>query len=295
MKSFLGVRGVSAEDLVALVDRAVEHASTGNPVERPLTGVVIASLFFEPSTRTRLSFEMAGRRLGAHTLTFIPEHSSMEKGESLQDSVMTVAALSPEMMVIRHRTDGFPELAHRWTGLPVVNAGDGVNEHPTQAIADLVTLRQHFDRVRGLRVAVVGDSAHSRVAGSLLAALGTLGATAVMVGPQRLLPGSLPQDVTTSDDLDDVVGEVDVVYLLRVQEERGVVVGNDYVDRFQLTSERAARMRPEAVVMHPGPTNRGVEIADEVADGPRSVILRQVSNGVPARMAVLEAIGKGLS
>ncbi len=287
---------MTAEDVMLLVDRSLEHV--GAPVrhrDRPLSGLVIANLFFEPSTRTRLSFEMAGRRLGAHTLTFFPEHSSLAKGESLQDTVMTVAALAPEILVIRHGTEGIPELAHRWSGLPVVNAGDGVNEHPTQAIADLVTLRQHFDRIGGLIVAVVGDSAHSRVAGSLIAALSTLGATLILTGPEGLVPADRPSGVVAGDDLDDIVAEVDVVYLLRVQKERGVVVGDDYVPRFQLTEERAARMRPESVVMHAGPINRGVEIAVEVADGPRSLILRQVSNGVPARMAVLEAIGEGVS
>lgn len=287
---------MTAEDVMMLIDRSLEHV--GAPVrhrDRPLSGLVMASLFFEPSTRTRLSFEMAGSRLGAHTLTFFPEHSSLAKGESLQDTVMTVAALAPEILVIRHGTEGIPELAHRWAGLPVVNAGDGVNEHPTQAIADLVTMRQHFDQIGGLTVAVVGDSAHSRVAGSLIAALSTLEASVILTGPEGLVPANRPSGVVAGDDLDDIVAEVDVVYLLRVQKERGVVVGDDYVPRFQLTEERAARMRPESVVMHPGPINRGVEIAAEVADGPRSLILRQVSNGVPARMAVLEAIGEGVS
>lgn len=295
MKAFLGMQNMTGADLTALVDRAITHSGAPHrSAERPLSGMVIASMFFEPSTRTRLSFEMAGSRLGADTLTFFPEHSSLAKAESLQDTVMTVAALAPEMMVIRHHGEGFPELAHRWTGLPVVNAGDGTNEHPTQALADLVTLVQHFGQVDDLSVAVVGDVAHSRVAGSLIPALCALGAKPIVVGPRDLVPETAAPEVTWSDDLDGILGEVDVVYMLRVQRERGVVVGDDYVARFQLTGERAARMRPEAAVMHPGPINRGMEISGAVADGPRSLILRQVANGVPSRMAVLEAIGEGL-
>lgn len=295
MKAFLGLRESSRDELVALVDRAnalvVADIAT---LPRPLSGMIISSLFFEPSTRTRLSFETAGRRLGAHTLAFFPEHSSLVKGESVQDTILTVAAMAPDIMVIRHHAEGLPELAHRWTGLPVVNAGDGANEHPTQALADLVTLTQQFGSVSGLNVAVVGDIAHSRVAGSLIPALGALGAATVAVGPAELVPETVEPDFRDVD-LDSVIGDVDVVYLLRVQSERGAVIGDDYVERFQMTGARASRMRPDAVVMHPGPINRGLEIADEVADGPRSLILRQVANGVPARMAVLEAIAGSLS
>lgn len=288
LKALLGLEGMADTELTSLVDAALRFGDGPSPVPS-LDGTTVASLFFEPSTRTRLSFELATKRLGGRVITFVPEHSSIGKGESLRDTVLTVASIGADILVVRHQESGVPGDVHGWTGLPVINAGDGTNEHPTQAIADCATLVERFGGVAGLEVAVVGDVVHSRVAGSLLRALPVLGARLVLVGPDELLPQP------GSRDLDAVVGEVDVVYLLRVQRERGAEMGPDYVARYQMTEERASRMRPGAVVMHPGPINRGIEIADSVADGPRSLILRQVANGTAARMAVLDAVAGGLA
>lgn len=294
MKALLGIKGMGGDELSSLVDSAGVYASRVNAGERvdgTLIGVTVGTMFFEASTRTRLSFELAAQKLGAHVLTFIPEHSSMSKGETLQDTVLTVASMGVDVLIVRHATEGIPEAVHGWTARPVVNAGDGISEHPTQAIADCLTLKNRFGSVAGLSVAVVGDVAHSRVAGSLLEAIPVLGGTITLVGPSDLLPST---NLANTDEFDDMLGEADVVYLLRVQRERGAGVDDDYITRYQLGVDRAARMKPEAVVMHPGPINRGVEIAGEVADGPRSLILDQVANGVPARMAVLAAIGAEL-
>lgn len=287
MKNLLGIGGMGPDQLGLLVESARRFAESSR-IAPDLDGLTVASLFFESSTRTRLSFDLATQRLGGRVMSFDPESSSMGKGETVRDTVLTVAAIGADILVVRHGVEGTPARVHEWTGLPVVNAGDGMSEHPTQAIADCTTLLRHFGRLQGLRVGIVGDLRHSRVAGSLLHAFPALGVEVVSVGPADLLRGP------GEPDLDRVLGDLDVVYLLRVQRERGAEVPPDFIERFQLTDERATRMRPSAVVMHPGPINRGVEIADGVADGPRSLILQQVSNGVPARMAVLSAIGKGL-
>lgn len=286
VKSLLGIKELGVDDLTALIESTLRYA-TVMPSPAELDGLTVGSLFFESSTRTRLSFELAARRLGAEVMTFFPEHSSMAKGETLRDTVLTVSAIGADILVVRHATEGVPAEVNEWTGRPVINAGDGSNEHPTQAIADCATLVERFGSVDGLEVAVVGDILHSRVAGSLLHAFPALGARVTLVGPPSLLPGP------GESDLDSLVGDVDVVYLLRVQRERGAGVERDYTDRYQLNEKRAARMRPGAVVMHPGPINRGVEITDQVADGPRALILRQVSNGTPARMAALAAVAGG--
>lgn len=292
MKALLDVESLGAGGIRRLLDRARIHAGTLRAGERPsptLDGRVVGLLFFEPSTRTRMSFDLAARHLGALVSVFDPERSSLAKGESLRDTVLTVSAIGAEILVVRHSEVRTPGLVHAWTGRPVVNAGDGTGHHPTQALADCLTLEGRFGSIEGLRVAVVGDIVHSRVAGSLTAALTLLGAEVVLVGPKEMLPAE--SDHPKVEDLDEVVAGVDVVYLLRVQKERGAEVGDDYEDRFQLDLTRSARMKPDAVVMHPGPMNRGVEIAIEVADGPRSLILEQVANGVPVRMAALEAVG----
>ena len=288
MKSFLAVRGMLGAEILQLVERA-----RGMSDSTVLSGRTVGLLFFEPSTRTRLSFDMAVRRMGGWPLVFDPEWSSMGKGETIRDTVSTVGAIGADILVIRSSEEGLPESAHAWSGLPVINAGDGVNEHPTQALADAMTLHDRLGTVSGLSVAIVGDVAHSRVAGSLMHALPALGANLTLVGPSDLLPADTPWK--SSDDLDTVIGEVDVVYMLRVQRERGAETEDDYVAKYQLGTMRARRMRPGAVVMHPGPVNRGVELTNDVADGPRSLILDQVKNGVPARMAVLAAIAEEMS
>ena len=254
-----------------------------------LAGRTVALAFFEPSTRTRLSFDLAAQRLGAHVLTFNPGTSSTTKGETLRDTVLTIGAIGADIVVVRHSEEGVPELVEGWTGLPVVNAGDGANEHPTQALLDALTIRRHFGRLEGLRVGIVGDIAHSRVAGSLIHALPALGLEVTLVAPGDWLPPAGQLRVTS--DLDEELPGLDIVYLLRVQTERGGEISDDYIDRFQMDTRRSALLPEAAVIMHPGPMNRGVEIAEAVADSPRSLIIEQVRNGVPTRMAVLASLG----
>jgi len=291
MKSLISIRTLGRGDLEALIDDASnlrESLDSGESVDRSLDGVCVANLFFEPSTRTRFSFDLAAQRLGAHVLTYFPETSSSTKGESLHDTALTVASIGADILVVRHSQEGAPQLVAEWTGRTVVNAGDGAGEHPTQALLDAVTLTRHFAALDGLRMAIVGDIAHSRVAGSLVHAMPALGVDVTLVGPERWLP--VDAAVATSTDLDGTIGDFDVVYLLRVQQERGGVIDGDYRIRFGFDGSRAARLKGDAVIMHPGPINRGVEISGEVADSPRSLIAEQVRNGVPTRMAVLRSL-----
>jgi len=291
MKSLISLGSLGRSDLEHLIARSSELRSSidrGDPVPMTLSGHCVANIFFEPSTRTRLSFDLAAQRLGAHVITFHPETSSTTKGESLRDTVLTISAIGADILVARHSRSGVPQSIEEWTGLPVINAGDGVNEHPTQALLDAVTLIRHFGRIEGLRVAIVGDVARSRVAGSLVRSLPTLGADVTVVGPEHWLPEDPPVPATT--DLDALLEDLDVVYLLRVQTERGGVVDEGYVTDFALDRDRVARMSEGAVIMHAGPMNRGVEIADDAAESPRSLVNEQVRNGVPTRMAVLLAL-----
>lgn len=298
MKSFTSLRGLTRSTLMDLIESSIrfsERLGRHEQVEQELSGRAVANLFFEPSTRTRLSFELAARRLGAEVLTFDPPTSSVVKGESVRDTAQTMAAIGADILVVRHSMEGTPERVHEWTGLPVINGGDGCHEHPTQGLLDAVTLVRHFGDVEGLRMGIVGDIRHSRVAGSLAHIMPTLGVSLTLVGPGSLLPEEDPLGVGRSESLDAVLGDLDVVYLLRVQQERGVEVPHDYVSQFGMSGERAAAMDPGAVIMHPGPINRGVEVSDEVADGPRSLILAQVANGVSTRMAVLVALRDGMA
>lgn len=288
MKTFTSLRGFGRSDLQALIDSAVSYASDRTP-NQLLAGQSVAMLFFERSTRTRLSFELAASRLGAHVMSFDPSTASTGKGESLRDTALTVSAIGADLFVVRHAEAGVPDLVAEWTGAPVVNAGDGAHEHPSQALVDAVTMFRHFDHLQGLRMAIVGDIRHSRVAGSLLHAMPTMGVDLTLVGPPELIPADT-HGVEVASSLDDVLPDLDIVYLLRVQTERGAKITEGYSRRFGLDERRAAAMKETAVVMHPGPLNRGVEITDDVADGPRSLILDQVSNGVPARMAILAAL-----
>jgi aspartate carbamoyltransferase catalytic subunit len=254
----------------------------------------VTTAFFEPSTRTRLSFEKAAHTLGAHVMSFTTESSSTAKGESFRDTILTLTATGSDVLCVRHTLADAADLAARWSGLPVVNAGVGRREHPTQSLIDALTLRRRFGTLRGLRMAIVGDVRNSRVARSLLASFPALGMELVLVGPSTLLPVANPWGVRTSSELDEELGDADVVYLLRIQRERGGVAGfpSDvgYHRRFGMTVERLAMVKPDTVIMHPGPLNRGVEIDELVADDERSLILEQVRNGVPMRMAVLEHV-----
>ena len=293
MKSFTTVRGLGEADLTALIDRAVQFGTDVNH-DKVLTTRSVATLFFERSTRTRLSFQLAAEKLGAHVLDLDPTTSSTGKGESLRDTVMTISAIGADIFVVRHGEPGLPDLVGDWTGAPVVNAGDGTREHPTQALVDLVTLRRHFGSLRGLRMGIVGDIRHSRVAGSLFHAMPVMGVDVTAIGPEEFLPSGPMDGIRVTTELDPVLGALDVVYMLRVQSERGAIAGDSYATHFRLDAGRAAILSEGAVIMHPGPLNRGVEITDEVADGPRSLILEQVRNGVPARMAVLASLEESL-
>ena len=295
MNHFLTTEDISREDLRALLDDAdtfVEVLERPIPKVPALRGKTVATMFFEPSTRTKLSFEKAAKALSADTMSFSPSTSSLSKGESLKDTVLTVQAMGTDAMVVRHKATGAPWRVAEWVDQPVLNAGDGAHQHPTQALLDALTVRQRFGTLDGLRIGIVGDIRHSRVARSDVFAFSTLGATVTMIGPRTLLPiESEDWPGASTEDLDDVLSELDVVYLLRVQAERGGASVfpslSEYTTRYGMTRERFARLKPDTVVLHPGPMNRGVEIAAEVADDDRSLILQQVSNGVAVRMAVL--------
>jgi aspartate carbamoyltransferase catalytic subunit len=258
-----------------------------------LRGKAIATLFFEDSTRTRLSFETAAKRLSADVLSFSAGASSLKKGESIRDTVETIEAMGLDALVVRHASAGVPVQVSRWVrSCKVVNGGDGWHEHPTQALLDCFTVRQVRGEIEGLRILVVGDILHSRVARSQVLAYSALGASVTLVAPGSLLPASLegwPVEVT--GDLDAALPKADVVSLLRLQAERGsgafVPTLREYTARFGLTARRAQLLDPDAVVTHPGPMIRGVEIASDVADLPQAVVTRQVANGVAVRMAVL--------
>jgi aspartate carbamoyltransferase catalytic subunit len=257
-----------------------------------LRGKTVTTAFFEPSTRTRLSFERAAKALSADTMSFAPGTSSLSKGESLKDTVLTLQAMGSDLLVIRHKAVGAARRVSEWLSIPVVNGGDGAHQHPTQALLDTLTVRRHFGRIEGLQVAIVGDIRHSRVARSDLLAFSTLGAEVTLVAPKTLLPVTTEGwPVGVSASFDEILPQADVIYLLRVQTERGGASVfpslPEYVGRFGMTRERRARLKPGTVLMHPGPMNRGVEIADEVADDPDSLVLEQVAMGVAVRMAVL--------
>ncbi len=301
LRHLLTLDGLPADVLTSLLIRAQAFAE-GHYDRRALEGLAVCTLFFEPSTRTRMSFTLAAQRLGADVLNFDASTSSTRKGETALDTMKNLEAMGVRGFVVRHQHDGaVAALAqHANDGTVLVNAGDGRSAHPTQGLLDMLTLRQaKGSDFSQLKVVVVGDVKHSRVARSDLQALRTLGASQIRVcGPASLLPqdGTLDGCIV-SDDLDAALDGVDAVMMLRLQRERmdeGLIASlDDYHRDFGLTATRLKRAAPDAVVMHPGPINRGVEITDEVADGPQSVILKQVTNGVAVRMAVLEALLKG--
>jgi len=299
-RHLLQLEGVDAEGLTALLDRARSHLPAARGEATPagsMDGRLVAQLFFEDSTRTRLSFEAATARLGGRSMALQGAGSSASKGETFLDTALNVDALGVDAMVVRTSISGGAALLARNVRCAVINAGDGRREHPTQGLLDCLTIREVFGRFDGLRVAIVGDIANSRVARSALHALTTLGAHVTLVGPPTLLPASMAgvarhrDRVALSHDLDATLGGLDVIMMLRVQLERaaGGGVASDYRELFGLTHARAARLPGHCIVMHPGPVNRGVEVDDDVADDiRRSQILRQVTHGVAVRMAVLE-------
>lgn len=293
--NFLTTEGLPRNDLEEILDLADEFTQVlSRPIPRvpALQGKLVANLFFESSTRTRLSFERAARALSADVMSFSASGSSLSKGESLKDTALTIEAMGVDLMVVRHRATGAPWRIAGWTGCQIINAGDGAHQHPTQAMLDALTLRRRFGGLEGLRVAIVGDIRHSRVARSNVFALTTLGARVVLVAPRTLQPVDCEGwPVEATDDLDAVLEAVDAVYLLRIQTERGGASVfpslPEYVSRYGMTRHRFDRLPADAVVLHPGPMNRGVEIDDMVAGHPRALILDQVTNGVAVRMAIL--------
>lgn len=293
-RHLLGLEGLSRLDLERLIDRAHEYRE-GRVGGRHLLGRVVANVFYEPSTRTRSSFEVAAAGLGAHVLNWSVSGSSSSKGETLLDTTRNIAALGVDAMVIRHPQSGAPALVASSVDCAVVNAGDGQHEHPSQGLLDAYTLWRRWGSFERRRVAIVGDVLHSRVARSNLHGLRALGVSLVFCGPPTMLPAGLESfGVDVSHDLDWALNEVDAVMMLRIQRERMSDAlfpsTAEYQRRWGLTVERAKRLKPEAVVLHPGPVNRGLELAPEVADGHRSLILEQVENGVAVRRAILEAV-----
>jgi aspartate carbamoyltransferase catalytic subunit len=311
---------LSVEDLVDvldLTDHMAEVCRRPVPKVPALRGRTVLSLFFEDSTRTRLSFETAAKRLSADTMTFSASSSSVNKGESLRDTVETLDAMGIDAVVVRHRSSGVPWQVARWTSAAVINAGDGWHEHPTQALLDAYTVRVEHPAARsavaegrrpleGLHVGILGDVKHSRVARSDVRAFTALGAHVTLIAPRTLQPPSVAgwtagaNGVAVTSDLDDVLPKLDVAYVLRMQLERQeqalVPSLREYTAGYGLTLDRAARLPDHALVMHPGPMNRGVEIASELASLPRAVVTKQVTNGVAVRMAVLyRLLGSGVA
>jgi aspartate carbamoyltransferase catalytic subunit len=263
-----------------------------------LRGKTVVNLFYEPSTRTRTSFEIAEKRLSADTLNIAVSTSSVLKGETLVDTAMNLEAMAPDVIVLRHASSGACHLLARLCRSRIINAGDGMHEHPTQALLDAFTIRQHKDRVEGLKVAIIGDLLHSRVQRSNVLLLTKLGADVWVSGPPTLVPPGIERHgVHVTSSVEGAIADADVIMMLRIQQERmqGAFVPSlrEYFTVFGLTADRVKRARPDVIILHPGPINRGVEIASDVADGPYSVILEQVANGVAVRMAVLYLLAGG--
>ena len=300
-KNLLGIADLSPEEIVLILDTAEAMKEVGKRAIKKvptLRGRTVVNLFFEPSTRTRTSFEIAEKRLSADTLNVAISTSSVVKGETLVDTAMNLEAMAPSMMVVRHASSGACHLLARICKAAIINAGDGTHEHPTQALLDAFTIRERKGRLGGLKVAILGDLLHSRVLRSNLLLLRKLGAEVWVCGPATLIPPGLERlGVHVTTRVDEAVEDADVVMMLRIQLERmqgGFFPSlREYFHTFGMTEARLKRARPDVIIMHPGPINRGVEIASEVADGPYSVILDQVANGVAVRMAVLYLLAGG--
>jgi len=301
-RHLLGIEGLSRPDIEALLELADEEVSLSRQVEKKkaaLRGRTQINLFFEPSTRTQASFELAGKRLGADVMNMSVANSSAKKGETLIDTAMTLNAMRPDLIIVRHHAAGAVHLLSRKVDCSVVNAGDGAHEHPTQALLDALTIRRAKGRVEGLVVAICGDILHSRVARSNMICLAALGARVRLVAPPTLLPEGIGRfGFPLFHDMREGLRDADIVMMLRLQSERmhGSFVPStkEYFRYFGLDAEKLAMAKPDALVMHPGPMNRGVEISTDVADGARSLIREQVEMGVAVRMAVLEALARRL-
>ncbi|TET29417.1 aspartate carbamoyltransferase catalytic subunit [Candidatus Aerophobetes bacterium] len=294
-KDLLGIEDLSPEEIIFILDTAKSFREI---LERPikmvptLRGKTVANLFFEPSTRTRLSFELAEKRLNADALSFSSVGSSVAKGETLLDTAKNILAMKVDCFVLRHVSPGAPHLLARELDVSVINAGDGAHEHPTQALLDLYTIRERKGRIKGLKMAIVGDITNSRVARSNIWGMGKLGAEVRVCGPPTLIPPDIEKmGVKVSYSLEEALEGVDVIMMLRIQKERqkGSLPPSldEYREFFSLTEERLDLAREDALVMHPGPVNRGVELPARIADGRKSIILDQVTNGVAVRMAIL--------
>jgi aspartate carbamoyltransferase catalytic subunit len=300
-KDLLSIGDLTNEEIYLILDTTEAMREIGErPIKKvpTLRGKTIVNLFYEPSTRTRTSFEIAEKRLSADTLNIAVAQSSVLKGETLSDTAMNIEAMAPDMIVLRHPSSGAGHLLSRICRSRIINAGDGMHEHPTQALLDAFTIRQHKKRIEGLKVTIVGDLLHSRVLRSNVLLLTQLGAQVWVGGPRTLVPVGIEQmGVRVSTDVDEAVADADVIMMLRIQQERmnGAFFPSlrEYFNVFGMTTARVARAKPDVIIMHPGPMNRGVEIASDVADGPYSVILEQVANGVAVRMAVLYLLAGG--
>jgi aspartate carbamoyltransferase catalytic subunit len=307
MKHLLSINDLSENEAIAILDTAVELARVSDaPMKKlpTLRGRTIVNLFAEDSTRTRISFEAAAKRLSADVINFSSKGSSVSKGESLKDTAQTLQAMGADAVIIRHQASGAPHrlASSEWMSGTVINAGDGTHEHPSQALLDSYTLRKHLMHgskdLKGLHVAIVGDILHSRVARSNVLLLSKLGAVVTVVAPPTLLPVGIESWPTkVSYDFDDVIAQADAIMMLRVQSERMQELyfpnAREYSRYFGLNSDRVKRMKKDSIIMHPGPMNRGLEITADVADSARSVIVEQVSNGVSVRMAILYTLFTG--
>ncbi|MBS7803624.1 aspartate carbamoyltransferase catalytic subunit [Rhizobiales bacterium TNE-4] len=301
-RHLLGIEGLQPADIETLLGLAEEAVLVSRQVEKKkatLRGRTQINLFFEASTRTQASFELAGKRLGADVMNMSVSSSSIKKGETLIDTAMTLNAMRPDLIVVRHHAAGAVHLLARKVDCSVINAGDGAHEHPTQALLDALTIRRNKGKIRGLIVAICGDILHSRVARSNIILLNAMGAEVRVVGPATLIPPGIERmGVTVFTDMKEGLRDADIVMMLRLQRERmhGAFVPSvrEYFRRYGLDAEKLAYAKPDALVMHPGPMNRGVEIASDIADGAQSLIREQVEMGVAVRMAVLEALASHL-
>ena len=300
-KHLLDIESLTPEQITAVLDTARAFKAVGERTIKKvpaLRGKTVVNLFVEPSTRTRISFELAAQRLSADIINFSADASSFKKGETLKDTARNLEALNADVIVIRHAASGAPHFLSRVVQSAIVNAGDGAHEHPTQALLDTFTIREKKGRIAGLNVTILGDILYSRVARSNIWALTKLGARVTLCGPSTLVPRVFEQmGCRVTHRVDEALADADVINLLRIQHERQRQTMfpslGEYTSLFGLTKARFARIKPDALIMHPGPINRGVEIDSEVADGPRSVILEQVTNGIAVRMAVLYLVSGG--